>query len=248
MARGRTFLLNQLGTSNGSGGTTNTLPKFTAPFTLGDSQVTDDGTTVAIITNVARFASTSIVFNENAADIDVRIESDANQNFVNFDAGRYSGVGEIAFGSTASGNSFVRVSPPALTIGANDNYYHLLVASGGAVTVPAGTAAIVASVNFEEPNIIATGTVSDAYTVRIGGAPTEGTRNGALWIAGGDMVVGTSALATNATGGFFHVPSCAGAPTGVPANGQTGTKAMVFDSTNNRLYIYDGGWISAAFA
>lgn len=35
MGRGRTFLLNQLGTSNGAGGGVNEIPYFTAPFTLG---------------------------------------------------------------------------------------------------------------------------------------------------------------------------------------------------------------------
>jgi hypothetical protein len=53
---------------------------------------------------------------------------------------------------------------------------------------------------------------------------------------------GTSALATNATEGFFHIQSCAGAPTGVPASIPTGQIPMVYDSTNNFLYVYNGGW------
>ena len=61
--------------------------------------------------------------------------------------------------------------------------------------------------------------------------------------ANGDVILGSqAALATNATAGFVYIPSCAGTPTGVPAN-PTGKVAMVYDSTNNKLYIYDGGWV-----
>lgn len=58
------------------------------------------------------------------------------------------------------------------------------------------------------------------------------------------VVIGdnTSALSTTATDGFLYIPTCAGTPTGVPT-AQTGTVAMVFDTTNNKLYIYDGGWL-----
>ena len=53
---------------------------------------------------------------------------------------------------------------------------------------------------------------------------------------------GAAALATNATDGFLYIPTCAGTPTGTPT-AQTGTVAMVFDTTNNKLYIYDGSWL-----
>ncbi len=58
----------------------------------------------------------------------------------------------------------------------------------------------------------------------------------------GALVIGNAALATNATDGFLYIPTCAGTPTGVPT-AFTGTVAMVFDTTNNKLYIYDGSWL-----
>lgn len=58
----------------------------------------------------------------------------------------------------------------------------------------------------------------------------------------GSVVVGAAALATNATNGFLYIPTCAGTPSGTPTT-QTGTCAMVFDTTNNKLYIYDGSWL-----
>lgn len=63
----------------------------------------------------------------------------------------------------------------------------------------------------------------------------------------GSVIVGTAALATTATDGFLYIPTCAGVPTGVPT-AQTGRVAMVFDTTNNKFMIYDGGWIGVAMA
>lgn len=55
------------------------------------------------------------------------------------------------------------------------------------------------------------------------------------------------ALATGATTGHFYVPSSAGAPTGVPAS-KTGKVAFQYDTTNNRLYAYNGAWRMVAVA
>lgn len=57
---------------------------------------------------------------------------------------------------------------------------------------------------------------------------------------GGSFVVGSAALATNATDGFLYIPSCAGTPSGTPTT-QTGTIPLVYDSTNHILYAYSGG-------
>lgn len=59
----------------------------------------------------------------------------------------------------------------------------------------------------------------------------------------GNIVIGNeAALATNATNGFLYIPTCAGTPTGVPT-AYTGKVALVFDTTNSKLYVYNGGWI-----
>lgn len=60
---------------------------------------------------------------------------------------------------------------------------------------------------------------------------------------GGSFIIGTAALSTSATDGFLYLPSCAGAPTGTPTS-RTGTVASVYDSTNNRIYVYNGSWRS----
>lgn len=64
--------------------------------------------------------------------------------------------------------------------------------------------------------------------------------------ADGSVAFNDAALATTATKGFIMIPSCAGAPTGVPADIPAGQVPLVFDSTNNKIYAYDGAWISTA--
>lgn len=54
-------------------------------------------------------------------------------------------------------------------------------------------------------------------------------------------VLNNAAVATNATDGFLYIASCAGTPTGTPT-AFTGRVAMVYDTTNNKFYIYNGAW------
>ena len=56
------------------------------------------------------------------------------------------------------------------------------------------------------------------------------------------IVLGSVALATNATDGFLYIPTCAGTPTGTPT-AKTGRVALVYDTTNDQFWIYDGAWM-----
>lgn len=87
------------------------------------------------------------------------------------------------------------ILPPANAAGvtANQSYFHGQILPGAAVTIPTGTAPVVASLNIHEPNITATGTVTDAATVRIVDAPTEGAANWSFWVdAGASRLDGTA--------------------------------------------------------
>lgn len=66
--------------------------------------------------------------------------------------------------------------------------------------------------------------------------------------AAGTVMVGQAAragaLATNATTGFLVIPGSAGLQSGTPANAGTGQFAMAYDSTNNKIMVYNGSWRS----
>lgn len=64
------------------------------------------------------------------------------------------------------------------------------------------------------------------------------------YLAGGlEVIAGTTGM----TAGFTHVPSAAGAPTGAPTN-PTGNTPLYYDTTNNKLYAYNGAWKSVTLA
>lgn len=84
-------------------------------------------------------------------------------------------------------------------------------------------------------------TTNSASRLRLLTATTAGTLTEGLRVDSKQNVsVGTAALATTATDGFLYIPTCAGAPTGVPTT-KTGLAPMVFDTTNSKFWIYTGG-------
>lgn len=75
-------------------------------------------------------------------------------------------------------------------------------------------------------------------------ASTQNARVTALTITGNkNIVVGSAALATNATDGFLYIPTCAGTPTGVPT-AFTGRVPIIYDTSNDQFWIYDNAaWL-----
>jgi len=51
-------------------------------------------------------------------------------------------------------------------------------------------------------------------------------------------------LAVNASDGHFSIPTTAGAPSGGAPNFKAGTVPLQYDITNNKLWVYNGGWKS----
>lgn len=59
--------------------------------------------------------------------------------------------------------------------------------------------------------------------------------------AGNKRFCGTAALSTSATDGFVYLPTSAGAPSGTPT-AVTGGVAFEYDTTNDKLMVYNGSW------
>ena len=118
--------------------------------------------------------------------------------------------------------------------------------NGGAVTVQGGTVTTSGdggSVNITASAGVGTNKPGGNVVIRPGAA--TGTGNpGNIQLDGGR----NAALATTAIGGFVTVPTCAGTPTGVPVNVPTGSVAMVFDTTGNKIWFYDTAWIGVVVA
>lgn len=62
----------------------------------------------------------------------------------------------------------------------------------------------------------------------------------------GQFAFGAAAQGVTDTDGFFCLRSCAGTPTGTPASIPTGAMPVVYDSTNNKIMVYNGGWKATA--
>ncbi len=147
---------------------------------------------------VVNIGSTAVVFNDGSADTNFRIESNGMEFAFYVDGGKDA----LVLGSntdTSSVDQLITISRAARTATANVNYADLWLAPAGAVTIPAGVTAVVATAYILEPNITATGTVTDAACLYVGAAPTEGgTGNYSIMAAGSigliadalDLVIG----------------------------------------------------------
>lgn len=135
-------------------------------------------------------------------------------------------VGTLAVGGTSG------AIPTSTTVDLRPNS-----SSGGTVSV-----ASISGATSHASLVIDQSGVGDLFTASVSGATKFKITNG------GSVVVGNGALSTSATDGFLYAPTSAGAPSGTPTT-QSGTVAMEYDTTNNKLMIYNGGWkTTQAFA
>lgn len=115
---------------------------------------------------------------------------------------------------------------------------------GGYTNAINGTGAVIIGVAAETWTSSAAGSDLNIYVTKTGSL----TNSLAFTCsANGNVVCGGNngaALATNATNGFFYVPSGAGTPTGVPTS-YTGRIAAYYDTTANKIWFYNGSWRGA---
>lgn len=118
-------------------------------------------------------------------------------------------------------------------------------------TVP-GTAALTSAYGLYIDNMGAAG-IATSRAINIQ-AQSGSTTNWDLFIADGFYVKsdgtithGNAALVTTATTGLLWLESCPGAPTGAATAPYTLAAAMIYDSTNNKIYVRcNGTWRSTA--
>jgi hypothetical protein len=167
---------------------------------------------------------------------------------------RFASGGFQFFTTSASGTAGNAISfTQAMTLDASGNLFIGGTAGAEKLNIIANTATSGLEKGFAVSNdvdsncfISITGTAATDKRAVIGPTSstalvfqTNGSQRARIPAAGG-MVIGTAAIATNATDGFLYVPSCAGIPTGTPT-AYTGRVPIVVDATNNKLYFYSGG-------
>lgn len=211
-------------TSDGDAGSHNVLNAFldlngNTPFTVaGNGLVSINATTKRTITS-------------NTTDTAVRFAGIFSQL-------QFAVSGGVTYtNAQANGWSGYTIAPPAAFSGslAITNYHGIYIQANSAVT---GTYKIGIRIGAQTA-ATNNAAISDgvAFTGTWGFNFTSTTQN----LIVGNLVNVTAALATNATDGFLYLPTCAGTPTGVPT-AYTGANAHIYDTTNNKLWVYNGAW------
>jgi hypothetical protein len=137
---------------------------------------------------------------------------------------------------------------------ATNNTLRLTINSAGNHTIAAPDAGIALTVNGFANNftsrITASSTSGQSFGLSVRGGTTAAdygieindqanTRNHFRVDGLGNNMLGVPSLATTATDGFPYIPTCSGTPTGTPTT-KTGHTPIVYDTTNDKFYIYTG--------
>jgi hypothetical protein len=172
-----------------------------------------------------------------AAGADVLIGDDAT--ILRLDGGAFGGVGGIGIFTTVPAWAQIQIDSPAVNAAADNDFYRMYFRNiSGPVTVPSGTAPLVVTLRINEPNITATGTVSEAITLDVTGAPTEGTENYAVRVDSGKVRIDDQIL----LGITDSSPTVSAAGSMIAAGGV----AIGADALNNLIDNASGGSGSTA--
>lgn len=188
-------------------------------------------------------------------------------------AGVFGGDSTFTFNSTTDVvtlKSITGNSGSALAIGSSGNAAMNLTTGdgsgstdGGAITLTSGnggasgaggkiTITMGSGVNFStgvityfpttgelrnvSPNALTGNTDGGDFTYTMGSGAGTGSY--------GDFIVTPGVSTTTRKGGFLYIPISAGTPTGTPTNAGGNGVPLVYDTSNNKLYAYNGAWKS----
>jgi len=152
-----------------------------------DTATGGTASTFAAITTGDATLDGNVTINDSGADRNFRVESDDNEYMIYVDGNKNAIVTGANSDLSDIDNPFL-VATKALTATTNTSFSRFkITGAGGAVTVPSGTAPIIASGWIQEPNITATGTVTASASLYIQSAASEATNNYALWVDAGSV-------------------------------------------------------------
>ena len=93
-------------------------------------------------------------------------------------------------------------------------------------------------------NLAYTGSISGSYTAHAA-LESLNTTLTANPFKVTSAVIGTASLSASATTGFLYIPTTSGSPVGTPSV-QPGTVAIVYNTANDLLYVYNTAWKSCS--
>lgn len=189
---------------------------------------------------IAWFGATGVVFNETGlATMDFRVEGDTLTSLLFVDAS----ADRIGIGTSAPAKLLdVRGVIAFYGIGTVPNYFAQGAGNNMQINSNVDEANVIGDTSKSQWKLIL-GATLDTFSVRRSPAGVSYTEKTLLTVDGaGNVVVGSAALLTTGTAGFLYIPSCAGAPTGVPT-AYAGRIPIIYDSTNDALYAYNGAWL-----
>lgn len=148
-----------------------------------------------------------------------------------FDGGTGNGGGFIFTGGNSPGGGSQNQGGPFSFTGGQGNGAN----AGGAISFVAGQGG-------------ATG-VGGNVTITTGAGGSTSGNSGSITLQGGNVTSGTigsvmlgrGTTTTSRNGDFVYIPTAAGTPTGTPG-ASAGRVAMLYDTTNDQMYVYDGAW------
>lgn len=112
-----------------------------------------------------------------------RIETETYANLFNADPQINGEVGGISLGGVPGVNAFFISEHPAMTTTANQVFYTNWL-TGGTLTIPAGTSALVVGTRIDTVTIAGAGAVTELYNLDVRDDPTGGGTNAGMRVRG----------------------------------------------------------------
>jgi len=154
--------------------------------------------------------------------------------------------GSAGTGTGAPGQIKFQIAPAGSTGSTQNGFQNIAILGGSGLVLGtgAGGRALSFTAGYADSSLVANITSSGNNIVW----QNRNTGNANMtWYYNGDVGIGPgTALAVGATAGFLQLPTCAGTPTGVPADTGAGKANVVYDTSANKIWVYNGSWRGVA--
>lgn len=209
------------------------------------AQVVNTASAVNYLTFTGNVTNGQPIISVGGSDTNITLQINSKgTGGINFTTGGSSGYRQVTIENITSAANWVGISgnatgnAPYIVARGGDTNADFIVGSRGTGSIKF----ITNSLSTEQVRV--THTAGANRYITLTGANSA---NPTISVSAGSLLLGSgSALATNATDGFVMIPSCAGAPTGAPNNAGAGAIPMVYDTTNNKIWFYNGSWRGVA--